>query len=88
MINKNKQLENLVERFCIKFSLTDDEKKCANIAYCLTLITYNDKALSKLLDHFDLYKHLLHNKDIYALFEEILNNANKQPKNEIKVLMK
>lgn len=79
-------MENLVDRFCAKFKLNEDPKTCANITYCLTLINYNEKALGRLLDNFGLYKHLLHDSDIYGMFKQIINNANRSGKPTIKVI--
>ncbi|KAK5637917.1 hypothetical protein RI129_012212 [Pyrocoelia pectoralis] len=86
LIDKNKQMENLVERFCSKFRLTDDNHKCRNIAYCLSLIQYNEKALKNLSEAFGCYKNALQNDDVYSVFQQILSTCSKSAKNEIKVL--
>lgn len=85
LIEKNKHMETLVDRFCAKYNLVDDEYKCRNITFCLTLISYNERGLKRLLDNFDLYKHQLHFKDVDSMMRQILTNANKLNKNEIKV---
>lgn len=79
-------MENLVDRFCSKFRLTDDPKLCSNIAYCLTLITYNEKALSKLLDNFKLYRLCLQNDNVYTMFKQILNDINRSGKPPLKAI--
>lgn len=79
-------MENLVDRFCIKFPNSEDEYKCRNIAYCLSLINYNDKGLRRLLDKFHYYKHTLLNDKVYAIFQQIIASCNKTAKNEIKVI--
>ncbi|KAF5285204.1 hypothetical protein FQR65_LT13319 [Abscondita terminalis] len=86
LIDKNKQMENLVERFCGKFRLTEDDYACRNIAYCLSLIQYNEKGLRNLLEGFGCYKNLLQNDDVYASFRHILSACKKSTKNEIKAL--
>lgn len=78
LMDKKKYMENLVERFCCKFQMTENMNICRNIMYCLTLITYNEKALRKLQENFPLYKHLVHDDEIYTQLKQILSNCNKQ----------
>lgn len=86
LVDKAKYMENLVDRFCAKFSLGEDERKCRNIAYCLTLINYSDKGLVRLNENFNMYKHLVLDNEVYGFLKQILNNAKKNvAKNEVKV---
>lgn len=86
LVDKAKYMENLVDRFCAKYSIGENEKKCRNITYCLTLINYTDRGLIRLNENFNLYKHLVLDNEIYSFFKQILNNAKKNAaKNEVKV---
>ncbi|XP_066259885.1 condensin complex subunit 1 isoform X2 [Euwallacea similis] len=82
LITKQKHMENLVDRFSFKFELTDDIHHQRNIAYCLTLITYNEKALKKLHGNFGTYKHLMQDDEIYAHFKAVMQACLKQPGNK------
>lgn len=75
MVDKNKRMESLVDRFCCKFSVDENERLNTNIAYCLSLVTYNEKALRKLQFNFSMYKHQVHNKEIYEFFTAILSEC-------------
>ncbi|KAF5285103.1 hypothetical protein FQA39_LY16792 [Lamprigera yunnana] len=86
LIDKNKQMENLVERFCSKFRLTEDAYKCRNIAYCLSLIQMSEKGLQNLIDSFACYRNTLQFDEVYALFQQIVTTSSKSAKNEIKTL--
>lgn len=77
-IDKTKHMENLVDRFCIKFHLTEDIQEQRHIAFCLKLIHYNEKALKKLHENFPNYKHLMHDADIYRAFLDIFQACRKQ----------
>ncbi|KAL3271523.1 hypothetical protein HHI36_022001 [Cryptolaemus montrouzieri] len=72
LMDKQKYMENLVERFCCKFEVTENINHCRNIVYCLTLINYNEKALRKLQENFPVYKHLMHDEEVYPHFKQIL----------------
>lgn len=86
LVDKAKYMENLVDRFCGKYNLGEDLRKCRNITYCLTLINYNDRAFVKLNENFNMYKHLVVDNEIYAFLKQILNNFKKLgEKNEVKV---
>lgn len=86
-MDKTKYMENLVDRFCIKFRLREDEVIFKNAAFSLNLITYNEKALKRLLENFPIYKHALHQQKVYTYFKNILSTASKDPKAEMKVIM-
>lgn len=77
LMDKTKHMENLVDRFCTKFRLSEDLRHHQNIAYCLTLIHYNEKALKKLQENFPTYKHLVHDTEIYSCFKNIIQACNK-----------
>ncbi|XP_066159014.1 condensin complex subunit 1 [Euwallacea fornicatus] len=89
LITKQKHMENLVDRFSFKFELTDDIHHQRNIAYCLTLIVYNEKALKKLHGNFGTYKHLMQDDEIYAYFKTIMQACLKQPgnKTDLKIIV-
>ncbi|KAJ8973310.1 hypothetical protein NQ317_019181 [Molorchus minor] len=78
LMDKSKHMENLVDRFCCKFRLTEDMQHHRSIAYCLSLIQYNEKALKKLIENFPTYKHLVHDPEIYGFLKNIMQSCNKQ----------
>lgn len=71
-------MENLVDRFCSKYKMTEEVKHHRSISYCLSLIKYNEKALKKLIDNFPNYKDLVQDGEIYASFRSIIQNCSKQ----------
>ncbi|GJQ87930.1 hypothetical protein Trydic_g1193 [Trypoxylus dichotomus] len=87
LITSTKHTENLVDRFCIKFNGTEDAYVCRNIAYALSLLQYNEKAIKKFLENFNSYKHILHNSDVYALIKQTMNSWNKLVKTDIKAIV-
>ncbi|RZC35597.1 condensin complex subunit 1, partial [Asbolus verrucosus] len=78
LVDNSKRTENLVDRFCCKYTPNEDFKLNRNITYCLSLINYNDKALRKLHEKFPLYKHHVHDAEIYSTFQQILTECSKQ----------
>ena len=48
LINKDRQVESLVEKLCFRFRITTQERQWRDIAFCLSLMTYNEKTIKKL----------------------------------------
>ncbi|XP_017786740.1 PREDICTED: condensin complex subunit 1 [Nicrophorus vespilloides] len=77
LIDNNKQMESLVDRFCAKYRLSEDENVAKNITFCLTLINYNERSLKKLSENFELYKNFVLVNDVYLYLKQILANCTK-----------
>lgn len=89
LIQKNTQIENLVEKLCARFRNTNTERQWRDIAYCLSLFTHTEKTMKKLIDHLPNYKDKIQYDEIYDCFKSIISNANKQiSKIEVKNLAK
>ncbi|KAI4467726.1 condensin [Holotrichia oblita] len=73
LITSTKHTENLVDRFCIKFMGTEDVYVCRNIAYCLSLLQYNEKAaiVTELEDKIN---------SVFQITEDDKNEDKSQPK--------
>lgn len=55
-IQKERQSESLVEKMCARFRATKEVQEWRCIALCLSLLSYNDKAIKKLSESFKLYQ--------------------------------
>lgn len=89
LIQKDRQVETLVEKLCGRFRNTNTERQWRDIAYCLSLLNHTEKTMKKLLDHLPNYKDKVQYDEIYDLFKTIISHANKQiTKPELKILAK
>ena len=80
-IKKEKQMESLLEKLCQRFRLCTDPRQSRDVAYCLSLISFNsDRTLRKLVEAFPLYQDKLGDLQTYRLFSEILAKARKSCK--------
>ncbi|VVC91230.1 unnamed protein product [Leptidea sinapis] len=70
-----------------RFKLSTEERQWRDLAYCLSLFTYNERSLKKLIENIDCYKDKLHCKGVMDCFSTLMNNASKNAKNEIKTLV-
>ncbi|XP_038209881.1 condensin complex subunit 1-like [Zerene cesonia] len=87
LIQKDRQMEALVEKLCQRFKLSTEERQWRDLAYCLSLFTYNERSLKKLIENLDCYKDKLHCKGVMDSFTTLMNNTSKMAKNEIKTLV-
>lgn len=80
-------MEALVEKLCQRFKLSTDERQWRDLAYCLSLFTYNERSLRKLIENMDCYKDKLHCPGVMESLTTLMNNTSKLAKNEIKSLV-
>lgn len=89
LMQKDRQIETLVEKLCVRFRNTNSERQWRDIAYCLSLLNHSEKSMRKLLEHLNTYKDKVQYDEIYDCFRTIVSNANKQlTKPELKLLAK
>jgi len=70
---QEKQAENIVEKLCQRFRLSDDPRQWRDIAYCLSLLPFkSDRSVKKLIEGLQFYRDKLHQPEVYKRFEEIL----------------
>lgn len=88
LINKDRQIENLVDKLCYRFKITDQERQWRDIAFCLSLLSYTEKTIKKLMDNVALFKDKVQVQEVYDYFREIISNTSKLAKPELKVKIK
>lgn len=87
LISKDKQIESLVEKLCLRFNLSDKRRVWRDLAYCLTLLNYNEKSLLRLKDNFANYKNCLEDDTVYDHLLSIVNRHRNSTKDEMKVFV-
>ncbi|CDO69101.1 hypothetical protein BN946_scf185042.g3 [Trametes cinnabarina] len=75
-IEKEKQAENIVEKLCQRFRLSEDPRQWRDIAFCLSLLPFkSERSVKKLMEGVPFYRDKLHEETVYARFQEILTKA-------------
>ncbi|KAL4254139.1 Condensin complex subunit 1 [Abortiporus biennis] len=75
-IEKEKQAENIVEKLCQRFRLTEEPRQWRDIAFCLSLLPFkSERSVKKLIDGLQFYRDKLHEEEVYNRFQEILTKA-------------
>ncbi|KAI0941851.1 hypothetical protein AcV7_002423 [Taiwanofungus camphoratus] len=75
-IEKEKQAENIVEKLCQRFRLSEDPRQWRDIAFCLSLLPFkSERSVKKLIEGLQFYRDKLHEETVYSRFQEILTKA-------------
>jgi len=79
LIEKDKLVENLVEKLCHRFRATRTQRQWRDIAFCLSLLQYSDRGLKKLNENFGCWSDKLHEDFVYesicVIFAGVKKNA-------------
>ncbi|KAH8386028.1 hypothetical protein KR200_008218 [Drosophila serrata] len=87
LIQKDRQIETLVEKLCLRFPVTRVERQWRDIAYCLSLLSYNERSVNKLIDNLQHFKDKVQVDEVYQSFKLIISNTNKLAKPELKAVV-
>jgi len=78
-IEKEKQAENIVEKLCQRFRLSEEPRQWRDIAFCMSLLPFkSERSVKKLIEGLPFYQDKLHEKDVFDRFQEILNKVNEK----------
>merc|ERR1712228_560044 len=87
LIEKDKHLESLVEKLCLRFRVTKTERQWRDLAFSLCMFNYNEKAIKKLVDNFACYSDKLHEDYVYEAFNTIITQTKKGPRQEGRMIV-
>jgi len=89
-IEKEKQAENIVEKLCQRFRLSDEPRQWHDIAFCLSLLPFkSERSMKKLIEGLPFYQDKLHDETVFGRFSDILakarlNKSATKPDSELK----
>lgn len=82
LVTKEKQSEYLVEKLFQYFESATTERQWCDLAYCLSLLSYNDKGLKKILENVRYFGNKLYLAEVYEAFCTIVADASKNPQKD------
>lgn len=87
LINKDRQVESIVDKLCIRLKESTDDIQAYYISYCLMTIKYTEKSLSKLSDNITYYSTKLKNPKVYNSFNILISSNSRMAKPVIKEIL-
>ncbi|PSN48611.1 hypothetical protein C0J52_18669 [Blattella germanica] len=85
LIQKDKQMESLVEKLCLRFRISQSERQWCDLAYCLSLVQYSERSFRRLHENLPCYADKLHSPEVFDIFCNIVASISKSSKPEMKV---
>ncbi|KAM7541321.1 hypothetical protein Aperf_G00000027562 [Anoplocephala perfoliata] len=80
LIEKERLCETLVEKICSRFRVTQTERQWRDLAYCLRVMSFNERMVRTLQENLSIFAQQLSIPDVYQSFVEVLANAKKNVK--------
>ncbi|KAL5961881.1 Condensin complex subunit 1 [Taenia solium] len=80
LIEKERLCETLVEKICSRFRVTQTERQWRDLAYCLRVMSFNERMVRTLQENLPIFAQQLFIPDVYQSFSEILANVKKNSK--------
>ncbi|KAF5403350.1 Condensin complex subunit 1 [Paragonimus heterotremus] len=77
LIGRERLCETLVEKICARFRTTRLHRQWRDLAYCLTVISFNERSMRVLYENIPAFADKLCLPEVYAAFELLLANAKK-----------
>ncbi|KAJ9587398.1 hypothetical protein L9F63_019073, partial [Diploptera punctata] len=87
LIQKDRQMESLVEKLCLRFRISQTERQWCDLAYCLSLVQYSDRSVRRLHENLHCYADKLHSSLVFDIFTSIISAISKTTKPELKVVV-
>jgi condensin complex subunit 1 len=73
---QERQAENIVEKLCQRFRLTEEPRQWRDIAFCLSLLPFkSEKSVKRLIEGLPFYQDKLHEETVFNRFNEILQKV-------------
>lgn len=77
LIEKDRQTQCLVEKLCQRFRATLIERQWRDLTFCLTIMSFSEKSVTKLYEHLGAFADKLTCEAVYEGIKSILAAANK-----------
>lgn len=87
LVQKDREVQSLVEKLCLRFRCTTEERQWRDIAFCLSLLTYTEKTIKKLIDSIRDFKDKVQVDEVMDYFKQIITQTSKTAKPELKALL-
>lgn len=73
---QERQAENIVEKLCQRFRLSEDPRQWRDIAFCMSLLPFkSERSVKKLIEGLQFYRDKLHEQTVFDRFADILNKV-------------
>ncbi|MGH6878315.1 MAG: hypothetical protein ACREHV_13215, partial [Rhizomicrobium sp.] len=95
-VRKEKQVESVIEKLCLRFRASTSPSTWRNLAYCLSLLPYqattatttsSERCIKKVIEFLPCYFDKLADDSVFGAFTDILAKAKKAQKPDLKPIL-
>ncbi|XP_066603695.1 condensin complex subunit 1 [Prorops nasuta] len=78
LMQKEKQVDSIIDKICTRFKLANTELQWRNLSYCLSLLQFNSKSIRRLIESLPLLKEKIHNRQVLKALNNIIEQTKKK----------
>lgn len=79
LVQKEKQIDAIIEKICARFKLTTTERQWCDLSYCLSVLQFSVKSIRHLIDNISFLKNQIHHKEVLKTLHGIIEQTKKKP---------
>ncbi|XP_063220920.1 condensin complex subunit 1 [Bacillus rossius redtenbacheri] len=84
LIQKDRQIESLVEKLCGRFAAAQTERQWHDLVFCLSVVPHNERSLRRLTANMPALADKLHDRVVQGALAAIVAAVSKNAKQEVK----
>ncbi|CAK9809075.1 Condensin complex subunit 1 [Anthophora quadrimaculata] len=79
LLQKEKQVDAIIDKICARFKLATTERQWRDFAYCLSLLQFSAKSIRSLIESLPLLKDKIHHKQVLRALQSVIEQTKKKP---------
>ncbi|XP_017757299.1 PREDICTED: condensin complex subunit 1 [Eufriesea mexicana] len=78
LLQKEKQVDAIIDKICTRFKLATTERQWRDFAYCLSLLQFSAKSIRHLIECLPLLKEKIHHKQVLKALQSVIDQTKKK----------
>ncbi|XP_076302628.1 condensin complex subunit 1-like [Lasioglossum baleicum] len=78
LLQKEKQVDAIIDKICTRFKLATTERQWRDFAYCLSLLQFSAKSIHRLIECLPLLKDKIHHKQVLKALQSVIDQTKKK----------
>ncbi|XP_071858144.1 CAP-D2 condensin subunit [Bombus fervidus] len=83
LLQKEKQVDAIIDKICARFKLATTERQWRDFAYCLSLLQFSAKSIHRLIESLPLLKDKIHHKQVLKALQSVIEQTKKKPNTKV-----
>ncbi|XP_053985432.1 condensin complex subunit 1-like isoform X2 [Hylaeus volcanicus] len=83
LLQKEKQIETIIDRICVRFQLATTERQWRDFSYCLSLLQFGPKSIQRLIECLPLLKEKIYHQEVLKALQNVVEQCKKKPNTKV-----